>query len=349
MENGNIESLVPYNSDPAAVVHDTTYFHLLNGKDISPAECPPLETTATHAQPQIPTPLSHNPSPILEDASQDVVVAVSTAFHPGAHGIESDVLFSSSDAVLFYVHSQVIMVASEMAFSSVLSASLSSEKYRNTIINIPEKSAVLNVILHTLYNTSCAQHSPSFETLATAVDCMARYNIEPKNHITRGTPLYTLLLSHAPLYPMDLYALAAHFGIEDLAKSTSSHLLSYPLPSITDALAQRIGAVYLKRLMCLHLGRNNALRCILLYPPLPHPPTKECGFTDQKKLTRAWALVSAYLAWDARADLSTHSMQSALNPLTAHLTCELCHETLQQRIKDVVVKWASVKVRTQIF
>jgi len=37
-------------------------------------------------------------------------------------------------------------------------------------------------------------------------------------------------------------------------------------------------------------------------------------------------------------------MHSALNPLMEHLDCEQCHDTLRDRIKDVVVQWASVGV-----
>ncbi|KIL59652.1 hypothetical protein M378DRAFT_84807, partial [Amanita muscaria Koide BX008] len=289
---------------------------------------------------------SHSSSPLIHDPSQDdTVVSVSTAFFPGAHSMGSDLCFSSSDMVLFYVNSQVILAASEKAFSSLLSDTLSNEKYRNTVINVPEESVVLNVILHALYNLSCAQHSPALQTLLTAVNQMPFYDICVRKHVSPGTPLYQLLLSQAPLYPIDIYSLAAQHCLEDLAVNTSSHLLSYSLSSITDEMAQRMGAIYLKRLMFLHLGRNTALKNILLIPPPPHPPTKECNFTDQKNLTRAWALVSAYLAWDGRPDLSTSGMQRALSPLTDQLICNQCHQTLHKRIQDVVVQWTSVKVR----
>ncbi|CAK5282107.1 unnamed protein product, partial [Mycena citricolor] len=32
----------------------------------------------------------------------------------------------------------------------------------------------------------------------------------------------------------------------------------------------------------------------------PHPPTAACDFANQKSLNRAWALATAYLAWDIR-------------------------------------------------
>lgn len=207
--------------------------------------------------------------------------------------------------VLFYAHSQVLKGFSE-AFGGILwsqnEKNLTSQAMAEseTIHDIPDSSAVFNIILHTLYGTSPAQNSPSFETLITAVDRMVFYGISPRDFITRQTPLYQLLLTHAPLFPLHLYSLAGRYGLEELAISSSSHLLSFPISSLPDDMAIRMGPIYLKRLFCLHLNRINALKEILLVPPPPHPPTKECDFTQQKALTRAWALVSAYLAWDAR-------------------------------------------------
>jgi len=149
------------------------------------------------------------------------------------------------------------------------------------------------------YGLSPASYSPTFEILSNAVDSMPTYSINPSTQIHPGTPLYTLLLSFAPLCPLDVYALAAHHKIHSLAVMASSHLLSYPLHTITDSQAIRIGAVYLKKLMALHIDRLNALKEVLLKPPYPHPPTRVCDFSAQKKLTRAWSLVSANLAWEA--------------------------------------------------
>ena len=229
-------------------------------------------------------------------------VAVSTAFHPTTHPDlpPPDTIFSSSDDVLFYVHSSTILDTCSSAFSDFLGSPLENAQFRNTVIPISSTSHELNVILHMLYDTSSAPHSPNFETLSNAVEKMPHYSIPPEKYIVSGTPLYTLLLSHAPLRPLDLYALAAHHNIHPLAASTSSHLLSYPLQTITDGQAKRMGAIYLKKLMALHVDRYNALKSILLKPPHPHPPTRTCDFEEQKRLTRAWALVSAYLAWDAR-------------------------------------------------
>jgi hypothetical protein len=170
----------------------------------------------------------------------------------------------------------------------------------NPFFSLPDQSAVLNVILHTAYDKSCTHYSPQFPILVAAVNRLSSYGITPKSRIQPSTPLYNVLLTYAPLFPLELYSLAATYDLYDLAVATSSHLLSFPLFHITDEMAERIGPVYLKKLFFLHFGRSDALKRVLLPPPQPHPPTPWCDFTEQKKLTRAWALASAYLAWDAR-------------------------------------------------
>ena len=152
---------------------------------------------------------------------------------------------------------------------------------------------------------SCAHYAPSFFALESAVTALKTYGVPLHDRIANSTHLYTLLVSHAPLCPLELYALAASHNLGDLAAATSSHLLSFSLPSLTDEMAERIGPVYVKRLFFLHFGRAEALKRLLLSPPHPHAPTPWCDFTEQKRLTRAWALASAYLAWDARPGQST--------------------------------------------
>jgi len=280
-------------------------------------------------------PDSQNGSPLLANAG---LVSVSTTFYPGAQldPLPSDAILASSDAVLFYVHSHILLKHSHNAFHSLL-------PNKHSVIDVPETSVVLNIILHIIYQLSCSPYCPSLSTLVNAVTPLPHYGFHPKIYTTPSSPLYTLLLSYAPLYPIELYTLAASFDLHDLAVSISPHLLSFPLSSLTDDMAERMGPVYLKRLFFLHFGRIDALKRVLLPPPLPHPPTQCCDFADQKKVTRAWALASAYLAWDARPDLSTSTMESALTPLTEHLTCEQCRQVLSERIKTLVVQWSVVK------
>ena len=266
---------------------------------------PPVSASSPHPEMRLLTApqQSLDGSPVVEEnADENTLVSVSTTFYPGAEHtpFPADIVFLSNDGVFFYAHHQIVSNASDNAFQGLLSTATPGTKEQETVITVPDNSTAFNVVLHAVYDISCAHYSPSFESLCEAVNRMAFYGISPKKYIAPSSPLYVLLLSHAPLYPLELYALAASHDVYDLAVSTSSHLLSFPLASLTDEMADRIGPVYLKRLFFLHFGRSDALKRVLLPPPHPHAPTLSCDFTEQKKLTRAWALASAYLAWDAR-------------------------------------------------
>ncbi|KAJ3569991.1 hypothetical protein NP233_g4684 [Leucocoprinus birnbaumii] len=329
----------------------------------------PVEDLAPLPTPPDPSPL---PAPELSEGSaqpDETMISVSTVFNPYAYSTEPDLIFVSSDTVLFYVHSRVLKRTPNgpPAFQKFLKGHSSDSGSDppasplptalegstagslNRLIAVPDESSVLNVILHLLYGTSPAQHSPTIEILETAVDRMPFYGIKPKDYIVPHSPLYDLLLSLAPLSPLRLYALAGHHDLHELASASSSHLLYYPLVELPREMSRRMGTDYLHDLVHLHMVRFNAMKEILLSPPKPHVPTKHCDFEEQKKLTRAWALVASYLAWDARADLSTHSMQSAFQPLTKNIVCESCVSSLQSRLKDAIARWASVQVYFTVY
>lgn len=254
------------------------------------------------------------------------MVSVSTTFFPSATALSPlppDLILFSSDAVFFYVHRSQLIAASNNGFNDLLAriplisknatsaenasanAILKAEVCDQStdidiILSVPEAAPVLNVLLHTVYEISCAQYCPTFEIMSAAVRAMVKYGMSIKKHISPSKPLFSLILSQAPLAPLEAYAIAAEHDLLELAVPISSHLLSCDLSMIDDDLALRVGPIYLRRLFFLHLGRIDALKRLLLPPPHPHPESDGCNFMEQKKLTRAWALAAAYLAWDAR-------------------------------------------------
>lgn len=194
------------------------------------------------------------------------------------------------------------MKLSPHAFKDILGTALDDEKLDSVIVDIPDSASVLNIVLHAMYRLSSAKHFPSILDLETALKRMSLYGLHPKTHISNSSPptLFDILLSQAPLYPIRVYTLAAQFDIHDLAVKSSSHLLSYTLSDLTDEIVTAMGAVYLRRLIILHISLIDTLKRIILHPPPPHPATETCDFLQQKKLSRAWALASSYLAWDSR-------------------------------------------------
>jgi hypothetical protein len=242
-------------------------------------------------------------------ATQKDNVSVSTTFFPGAHiyGSPSDLILVPNDSVYFYVHTHILLSASENGFNSMLPVMPNDNGNYiglGPILPVPERSSVLNVVLHAIYDMSCARVFSFVRYTRSGTQRSPNLWCHPKNVITSSNSLYHVLLTYASSRPLDLFALAAEHDLNDLAIATSAHLLSISLSTISDEMAMRIGPIYLKRLFFMHLGRAEVLRSILLPPPYPHTPTAECGYAQQNNLTRAWTLASAYLAWDARAGAS---------------------------------------------
>ncbi|CAK5275572.1 unnamed protein product [Mycena citricolor] len=318
----------------------------------------------------LPTPpRSQDGTPLMDSTAGEVgstplddpeSLSISTTFFPDSdlRPHRPDVILLTTDSVHFYLHSDVLQAFSSNQFRSLLGTPTDASK--PPAVDVPETAPVLNVILHAIYGLSCVHYAPSFDILADAMNKMPLYGLEPRSMVRPPTPplpgtaheyvkvlpstsLFSQLLSHAPLVPLELYALAAHFDIFDLAVPTSSHLLGYALSRLTDEDAERMGAVYLKRLFFLHYGRVEALKRVLSSPPHPHVPTSSCDFANQKNLNRAWALATAYLSWELRPDLSTSALESALLPLKDQLPCELCKTSLNDRIKILIVQWSFVK------
>ena len=253
-----------------------------------------------------------------------MTVSVSTTFYPGADLGQThppDLALHSSDSVFFYVHSTALLQFSSNGFNSTIPPypmSPTSEDGSQTAVIVPEDSHVLNIVLHILYMIPCSHFCPSADVISKAVTALKRYGVSVKSLATAGTCLYDLILSRAPLHPIELYAIPAEHDLHDLAVTISPHLMSFKLATLTDDIVTQIGPTYLKRLFFLHLGRNEALKRLLFTPPTLHGPTAQCDFTEQKKLTRAWALAAAYLAWDARPGLSLQSLANTDgNPLVS--------------------------------
>jgi hypothetical protein len=222
-------------------------------------------------------------------------VPIATAFLPNAghDRCEPNLVLVSADGVHFYTHSHRLLVASENAFAHHLPSNAPS-------LSLPETAPVLNLVLHAIYSLPCAQFAPSFDQLTAAVASATRYGVPAHSLLAPDAPITKALLALTPLHPLDIYILAAEHDAYHLAKAASSYLLSFPLHTLTDEDAARMGGVYVKRLFFLHLGRVEALKRLLVNPPQAHAPALRCSFEEQKGLTRAWALAAAYLSWEAK-------------------------------------------------
>ncbi|KAG6831079.1 hypothetical protein H0H87_006195 [Tephrocybe sp. NHM501043] len=180
---------------------------------------------------QLPTPPSYKQNvPKLGDATvqNGTPVSISTTFHPSAQNRSTlpDAILLSQDAI-FYVHTSIFHV-SDNDFHFLLTG-----RDYDPFIDVQEDVMVLNTILYILYDMFFTHHSPTFSQAITAIKRLAYYGVDPKSFIVRHSSSYTPLLSYAPLQQLDMYTLAARYGIHDLAVSASSHLLSLDLSTVT--------------------------------------------------------------------------------------------------------------------
>lgn len=290
---------------------------------------------------------SQDVSPSEERAESNVYISISSTFNPGAvnDARQTNLIILSSDAVFFYVDSSRLLEASENGFDCHLPFAIKADMSgMDSIMAVPERSSIVNLLLHAVYSIGCAQYAPSFEDLSETVATLTTYGMSIPTFLIPSSPLSDALLVYAPTRSLDLYALAASYGVHELAVTTSPHLLSLSLPSVTDEVAEKIGSFYLKKLFFLHLGRTDALKRLLQSPPHPHVPTATCRFEEQKGLTRAWALASAYIAWNAQPHTSSSTIEDSMRNLANHVTCELCKSSLQDRIRSLAIQWSLIKV-----
>lgn len=249
--------------------------------------------------------------PILANATAHYeTVSVSTAFPPtGPTSVHdptpADVVVVSSDHVFFGVHSAKLLTASRNRFCFLLPADLPSRQaisgpHAPYTLTLPDHSLVLNVVLYAIDAHSCADYFPPFAVLSAAVAALKTYGIPLATYLARGTPLYTLILGQAllPNFALEAFALAAENQLEDLAVAISPYVLSVNMEQLPDALAQRIGGVYLKRVCALRDRRRAVMRDLVGTPPYPHVPDRHCTPADRQNVARAWTLAAAQLVLD---------------------------------------------------
>lgn len=155
------------------------------------------------------------------------------------------------------------------------------------------------------------------------------------------------LLSFARERPLEVYTLAAQYGLRELAVAASPYTLDVSLSNLTDQQSVAMGPLYLKWLFFLHLGRAEALKRILVKPFEAHPaglPGSTCTEDDRSAMGRAWGLVTAYiLSLPSTQNMSVGSLSSTYGSLMGSVKCQRCKEQLGRTIDEIVRGWGGVQ------
>ncbi|KAL0566929.1 hypothetical protein V5O48_015067 [Marasmius crinis-equi] len=212
-----------------------------------------------------------------------------------------DLVLLTSDSVVFFVDETTLLQASSNSFKSLLPITAKDQLQRFLFMeDIP--SVELEYILQAIYNIR-GNSVPAFvdiQTLIRAVDHLPSYGILPGTAISPTSHLYQYLLSCAPLHPLEIYALAAQYGMETLAVVVSSHTLVVELSQISEDLSNRMGPVYMLRLFQLHTARTSTLKSLLAAQLELHYVTSTCNFDKQKRLQEGWNFAVASLSFTLR-------------------------------------------------
>lgn len=272
---------------------------------------------------------------------------VSTAFNantcPGACNHPPDLDLVSSDDVHFSVSCDMLRLSSCNGFAGSALAPLSSPCILSCVY-VEDDGNVLNIILHVAYGASFALFTPTFQTLASVIRRLSAYGLDPKACVFPGSVFFDLLRSHAALTPLKVYCVAGAHDLDGLAQIASGYLLSYPLYSVTDAEAEEMGALYLKRLFLLHHSRIEALKSLLEQPPHFHPEAVTCSFTAQKGIACAWANAVTLLVLDAKPDMLASVLQKKLGKLKDGVSCSECNKMIDARVWTAAVDWTMTSV-----
>lgn len=283
-----------------------------------------------------------------------IVMPMSTAFYPRAEH-PSDFVVVSADGVLFSLHKSVILARSSNRFGSYL-ADLDTQAASGTQIllltfdiishafSVEEPSDILNIVFHCFYEWDPTDYLPTLDQFSGAMTSLSKYGLAPQLVFLKGSIIYNLVLEIGFEQPLETYAVVCHHNIEVLAVDISRSLIGVHLSNLNDELCIKMGPVYLRRLVFLHLGRTERLKILLSELPVNHPPLDHCNEIDQQNgMELLWRNAANSLCWEANANTSVADFQLVLNPVFDRVFCFECKAAIQERIRKLTFDWTMVK------
>lgn len=280
---------------------------------IGPSTCP--SSSPTLFPPESPAAAL---APEGDDSS--ISISISSTFFAGAGHDPTDVILLTTDTVYFYVHSSRLLQHSNNSFGGLLTD-------LSTPLRIAETSEVANLAFHALYGLDPSSYVPTPAVLLRAFSMLVSYGVDPSLVLVPNDPFYNVVVGLGAKHPLQTYSMAAKFSIEALAVELSKHLLTTPLHSVTEDIAQAMGATYLRRLVFLHIGRTERLKELMMQLPTVHEPSTDCSENDQKRLQREWRASALALSWSADPAMTPSQLHQAFLPLAQKKNlCPKCVE-----------------------
>ncbi len=174
---------------------------------------------------------------------------------------------------------------------------------------------------------------------------MIKYGFNLQSVFSASSEGFRDLVRLAEMDPLRMYTLAAHWGFEELAVSSSRYALRIDVQCITDDHALSMGPQYLLRLAQLHEARKAKLKELLLIAPTLHDrDTLTCTLRDRLSVQRAYGLAAGYLTWEKAASVTGEEIRSILiENVRSIIGCTLCAEGVGKNIHRVLELWSQMK------
>ncbi|KLO17658.1 hypothetical protein SCHPADRAFT_886818 [Schizopora paradoxa] len=276
---------------------------------------------------------------------QDWSAATMNAFAP------CDLLLVSMDSIQFHVHQGRLGAASTNSFNGKLPLPLIRSDDHGTgghglpVLNVPYIGVVLNITLYIMYNRvgRIENPNPLLSDLSSTVLALKEFGAPLEASLSESSLLFGLFSSMCDSgSPLDVYATAASHApdLHHVAVYASQFLLTLDLYSITDDVADKMGAVYLRRLFMLHVGRVMEFKKLITGPPETHAPTSQC---NADTLLQVWALATAYLTWAASPSVTNSAIDNVMASIVDRLGCRRCEVALRERFDLMKQTWSLVK------
>lgn len=169
-----------------------------------------------------------------------------------------------------------------------------------------------------------------------ALDALRAYGFSRPND---SSEIWNMLVAHAPEDPLRVYITGAAHGSDFTCTQASPYTLRLSLSLISEADVLTMGAVYLRRLTLLHVGRVAELKRIIRNPPPLHTA---CAQTQPLRELTWKEGVTEILLLDHPQNTSESTIMITFGPLASRTRCAVCKERLTARINNMCREWSLV-------
>ncbi|KAI0342146.1 hypothetical protein BDW22DRAFT_240997 [Trametopsis cervina] len=253
-----------------------------------------------------------------------------------------NIIIRSADGIIFAVHLHRLRNASNNGFAGLLLRSDLQPTHDSPLgLIVTEAHDVLNVVLHTIYGLSCDAYRPSTECLTASIDALTKYGILPlQRYLARNaSPLFRTFVHNAVTHPVEIYSLAAHHNLEDLAIAASAYTLTLSLHSISQPLATQMGVFYLHRLHKLHSSLIDNLRALVERRLNPHISKPYCTAEQRRRVSDALYSAGMEVVFHATPAISSADISSVMSQVGDTTECPDCKEGVNTHIQLLTTTW----------